>query len=107
MWHCQPTACDFCLENDGAVVEAGEAFPNGAMTPDDCHRFCMCSATELAVPDDVRVGSKPSKAEIAGLIALYAIGYLASRHERDVAAQRDQDTDLIDAYFDGIDDAED
>lgn len=91
-WECQPSACDFCLQNDGAVVADGDPFPNGCYTPDDCHRFCECSATELAVPDDV------SADDVAGmstdsLIALYAVGYLASRHERDVAAQAAADAE--------------
>ena len=116
LWQCQPGACAFCQQNDGAVVEAGEAFPNGAMTPADCHRFCRCSAYELAIPADGSVSADDlDGADSDNLIALYAIGYLASRHDRDVAAQQEAEAaqtglsadDLFEDTSDATDDDED
>lgn len=50
VWQCDPDACDFCLQNDGAVVAEGDAFPNGATGPDDSHPYCKCTATQVVLP---------------------------------------------------------
>ena len=102
VWECQPTACDFCAPNDGAVVEAGEPFPNGVTSPDECHRFCECSATEVAVPDDMSASAIAAMGA-AGLVALYAIGYIPSHHDRDVAEAAAQQTDTASDGSDGSD----
>ena len=71
------------------IVPAGDTFPNGAQTPADCHRFCRCDAYELSIPTDGSVHEDDlDGADSDSLIALYAIGYLASRHDRDVATQQ-------------------
>jgi len=74
------------------MVVAGDSFPNGASTPADCHRFCRCDAYELSIPDDGSVSADDLAAlDDDALTALYAIGYLPSRHDRDVAAQQQAD----------------
>jgi hypothetical protein len=60
--------CDDCAENDGAVVELGEPFPNGWTSIDDSHPNCNCTVTpvlddlfELDIPgqgdDDLELGA--------------------------------------------------
>src|SRR2546429_3577228 len=87
VWHCASGACEFCLENDGVIVAIDEPFPNGVNEPGDCHKFCKCEATVLAVPDE----SDIAKLSIAALIAAYTVERIASRHDADVAAQQAAD----------------
>ena len=86
LWECKASACAFCKENDGVIVAEGDDFPNGCSSPDDCHKFCECSAYELSVPDSVDPNSL-ADLSIAVIAAAYAIGKIESRHDRDVAAQ--------------------
>lgn len=55
LWECDPDACDWCLQNAGCIVAIGDAFPNGATSPDDSHRFCKCTARYLSLPDGIDV----------------------------------------------------
>src|SRR2546423_598687 len=89
VWHCASGACEFCLENDGVMVAIDEPFPNGVNEPGDCHKFCKCEATVLAVPDE----SDIAKLSIAALIEAYTVERIASRHDADVAAQQAADDD--------------
>jgi HK97 family phage portal protein len=87
IWQCAASACDFCLENDGVMVDIDASFPNGCDTPDDCHRFCKCQAYEVHIPDDTDADSL-SAWGIAAIAGTYGVRLLAARHERDMAAQR-------------------
>jgi HK97 family phage portal protein len=89
-WKCAPDACDFCMENDGVMVGIDDTFPNGCSTPDDCHKYCCCQAHTLYIPDEVDA-SHVSGWGFATLAAAFGVALLASRHARDVAAQREKD----------------
>lgn len=90
VWNCAPDACDFCTENDGVMVGIDDTFPNGCDTPDDCHKFCKCTANTLYIPDDVEPHSVSSWG-FATLASAFGVAYLASRHDKDVEAQRAKD----------------
>lgn len=90
IWRCAPDACDFCMQNDGVMVGINDTFPNGCSTPEDCHKYCCCVAHTLYIPDEV------GQSHVAGwgwttLVAAFGVAYLASRHARDVAAQREKE----------------
>jgi hypothetical protein len=46
-WICQVGACDLCTQNDGQVVELGQAFPNGNILP-QCHPNCDCQVIPVS-----------------------------------------------------------
>lgn len=101
-WECAPGACAFCLQNDGVTVPVNEDFPNGCNTPDDCHKFCKCSAWELALPDDL----DPAEYSPSFLIRVYALRFIEGRHDRDIAArdaQQSQDEESDDYTPDELD----
>jgi HK97 family phage portal protein len=89
LWDCVPTACEFCMQNDGAIVVKGEQFPNSVISPEECHEFCMCTAHELAIPADINPDSLVGISADA-LAAMYGVGFIPSRHDRDVAAQEEE-----------------
>lgn len=95
IWKCAKDACTFCLENDGVKVSINATFPNGCDIPDDCHKFCKCEAHELYIPDSTDQGSL-SKWSIAAIVAAFGVALLASRHDKDVAAQRAKEEDNSD-----------
>lgn len=120
VWQCDGAPCEFCLQNDGAIVEADDdgepvtPFPNGCTSPDDSHRFCECQVYQLDVPAEAHSGlpdaipehtadgaeSAHGQQALAALIGAFAVGVLAARHNRDVAeaaAQTDSDTDTLDS----------
>src|SRR6185312_14680367 len=105
LWECDGGPCAFCLDNDGAVVEADEngdaveAFPNGCYSPDDSHRFCECEVHQLSVPDDAT--DDLFLLSMADAVTAFGVGVIASRHDRDVAAQAAQA-----AQDDGTDDTD-
>ena len=90
IWQCAAGACEFCLKNDGVMVGIDDSFPNGCDIPEDCHRFCRCKAYTLFIPDGADHDSI-SNWSIAGIAAAFGVALLASRHDKDVAAQQEQE----------------
>ncbi|HEX3640191.1 MAG TPA: phage portal protein [Ktedonobacteraceae bacterium] len=90
VWHCMSGACEFCLENNSAMVGIDDDFPNGCAEPDNCHKYCQCSMTTLSIPDETDL----SGLSIAAMVSAFAVDFIESRHDRDVAARQAQEDKL-------------